>query len=180
MATNSSSAGCRTAAARNCVFSRHLPDDGRGRQRQDQQIDPGNPFGERRAGRHARTRAVGRTVGRAVKLTAFPLAVTHTAYGIRQMPPALEITERIRLQPVVTTDSLTVLKEFVKQELGVSCLPDFAVAREVDAGDLFTMPLLHPVLETAEAHLITRAGRRLSGAAVRMLQLMTAQLRSLR
>ncbi|MGI4984671.1 MAG: LysR substrate-binding domain-containing protein [Janthinobacterium lividum] len=114
------------------------------------------------------------------ELTAFPLAVTHTAYGIRQMLHALEITERIHLQPVVTTNSLTVLKEFVKQELGVSCLPDFAVAREVDAGELFTMPLLHPVLETAEAHLITRAGRRLSGATVRMLQLMTAQLRSLR
>ncbi|MCY0387114.1 hypothetical protein OVY01_07685 [Robbsia sp. Bb-Pol-6] len=42
------------------------------------------------------------------------------------------------------------------------------------------MPLRHPVLETAEAHPITRAGRRLSSAAARMLQLMTAQLRSLR
>lgn len=150
---------------------------------------PSDPKMVSRASRRQALKAVvrpdfplwGRQAGMSLQeLTAFPLAITHTAYGIRQMLHALEITERVHLQPVVTTNSLTVLKEFVKQGLGVSCLPDFAVAREVEAGELRTMPLFHPVLENAEAHLITRAGRRLSSAAARMLQLMTAQLRSLR
>jgi hypothetical protein len=36
----------------------------------------------------------------------------------------------------------------------------------------------HPILADAEAHLVTRAGRRLSVASNKMLQMMTAQMRA--
>lgn len=98
-----------------------------------------------------------------------PLALMHGSYGTRQLMELAEQSEKHRLVPTVTTNSISVLKHFVRAGLGATFLPTFAVSQEIDAGVLRALPIDHPILSSAEAHLITRTGRRLSGAANRLL-----------
>ncbi|VVE90164.1 LysR family transcriptional regulator [Pandoraea bronchicola] len=98
-----------------------------------------------------------------------PLALMHGAYGTRQLMELAEQSEKHRLVPTVTTNSISVLKHFVRAGLGATFLPAFAVSQEIEAGVLRALPVDHPILNNAEAHLVTRAGRRLSGAANRLL-----------
>jgi DNA-binding transcriptional LysR family regulator len=108
------------------------------------------------------------------------LAATHPSYGTRQMLEAVEFADKIRLDPVVTTNSIAILKQFVKSGLGVAVLPAFAVTTELQAGELFAIEIDHPILKNAEAHLVTRVGRKLSVASNKMLQFMTSQMRAFR
>ena len=114
------------------------------------------------------------------QLATYPLAATHPSYGTRQMMEAVEYAERVRLTPVVTTNSFAILKEFVKSGLGISVMPAFAVTAELQAKELFAIEIAHPILENAEAHMVTRVGRKLSVAANKMLQMMTGQMRAFR
>ncbi|MET3214152.1 UNVERIFIED_ORG: DNA-binding transcriptional LysR family regulator [Burkholderia territorii] len=114
------------------------------------------------------------------QLATYPLAATHPSYGTRQMMEAVEYAERVRLTPVVTTNSFAILKEFVKSGLGVAVMPAFAVTAELQARELFAIDIAHPILENAEAHMVTRVGRKLSVAANKMLQMMTGQMRAFR
>lgn len=114
------------------------------------------------------------------ELSSFPLAATHSSYGTRQMLEAVEFAEKVRLEPVVTTNSIAILKQFVKSGLGLACLPAFAVTAELAAGELFAIEIDHPLLRNAEAHLITRVGRKLSVAANRMQQMMQSQMTAFR
>ncbi|MFP3502751.1 LysR family transcriptional regulator [Burkholderia sp. SIMBA_062] len=114
------------------------------------------------------------------QLATHPLAATHPSYGTRQMMEAVEYAERVRLTPIVTTNSFAILKEFVRSGLGISVMPAFAVAAELQAKELFAIEIAHPILENAEAHMVTRVGRKLSVAANKMLQMMTGQMRAFR
>ncbi|ABI91393.1 bacterial regulatory helix-turn-helix, lysR family protein [Burkholderia ambifaria AMMD] len=114
------------------------------------------------------------------QLATYPMAATHPSYGTRQMMEAVEYAERVRLAPIITTNSFAILKEFVKSGLGISVMPAFAVAAELQAKELFAIEIAHPILENAEAHMVTRVGRKLSVAANKMLQMMTGQMRAFR
>ncbi|RQS18192.1 LysR family transcriptional regulator [Burkholderia sp. Bp8998] len=114
------------------------------------------------------------------QLSTYPLAATHPSYGTRQMMEAVEYAERVRLAPIITTNSFAILKEFVKSGLGIAVMPAFAVAAELQTKDLFALEIAHPILVNAEAHMVTRAGRKLSVAANKMLQMMTGQMRAFR
>ncbi|AJC19407.1 LysR substrate-binding domain-containing protein [Pandoraea pulmonicola] len=98
-----------------------------------------------------------------------PLALMHGAYGTRQLMALVEQSEKHRLIASVATNSIAVLKHYVRAGLGATFLPAFAVSQEIEAGVLLALPIDHPILNGAEAHLVTRAGRRLSGAANRLL-----------
>ena len=110
---------------------------------------------------------------------SYPLALNHPAYGLRQIMQVVEQLEKIRFNPNLTTNSFYALRQFVKRQLGITFLPAFVVTREIESGELFALPVAHPVLEKAEAHLIKRSGRKLSFAANKMLQLMGSEMRSL-
>jgi DNA-binding transcriptional LysR family regulator len=114
------------------------------------------------------------------ELTTYPIAATHPTYGTRQMLQAVEFAEKIRLEPVVTTNSIGLLKQFAMSGLGLVVLPAFAVTMEVEAGTLLAIEIDHPILMKAEAHLVTRVGRKLSVASNKMLQLMSSQMRAFR
>jgi DNA-binding transcriptional LysR family regulator len=114
------------------------------------------------------------------ELASYPMAAAHPTFGTRQMLQAVEFSEKIRLEPIVATNSIAILKQFVKSGLGVTCLPQFAVTTELDAGELLAIDINHPLLQSGEAHLITRVGRKLSVASNKMLQLMTSQMRAFR
>jgi hypothetical protein len=78
---------------------------------------------------------------------------------------------------VVTTNSIAILNEFVKSELGITCRLD--VRR--DDGDrrwgIVRNRNQPSAVGKAEAHPIKRVGRKLSLASNKMLQMMPAQMR---
>ena len=112
-------------------------------------------------------------------LSSYPLAMTHSAYGTRQLFNAAMMMEKTWLTPLVTTNSFVLLKHFVKSELGFTLIPRFAAATELANGELFCMPVDNPLLAGSEAHLITRTGRQLSPAADRLLQYFSIKMREM-
>lgn len=114
------------------------------------------------------------------QVCAHPMALMHGSFGTRQVIEMAAQVERIRLTPKLTTDSISVLKHFVRSDLGVSLLPAFAVAQEVDAGQLVATAVDHRVLGSAEAHIVTRLGRQLSPASNQLLLQLMARMRAFR
>jgi DNA-binding transcriptional LysR family regulator len=112
-------------------------------------------------------------------LAPYPLAMTHSAYGTRQLFNAAMMMEKVWLTPLITTNSFVLLKHFVKSELGFTLIPRFAAATEIDHGELFCLPVDNPLLAGSEAHLITRTGRQLSTAADRLLQYFGNKMREM-
>ena len=64
--------------------------------------------------------------------------------------------------------------------LGVTLLPAFAVAADIAEGALVAVPVRSTVLESAEAKVITRTGRNLPPAAVKLLRYLTGQMLAFR
>lgn len=114
------------------------------------------------------------------ELLGYPVALTHIAYGTRQIVQLAEFTEKIRFTPTLTTNSLSVLKHFVCANLGITFLPVFAVAQELHAGELAALAIDHPVFAAAETHMITRLGRQLPMAANRLLAHLVSKMRAFR
>jgi DNA-binding transcriptional LysR family regulator len=114
------------------------------------------------------------------QIAAYPVALMHGSFGTRQIIELAEQTDRVRLVPKLTTDSISVIKHFVRSDLGVSLLPAFAVSQEIDAGQLVAMPVDHAVLSSAEAHIVTRLGRQLSTASNQLLLQLISTMRAFR
>ncbi|CAM3901084.1 LysR family transcriptional regulator [Paracidovorax anthurii] len=112
------------------------------------------------------------------QVAEYPLALMHGSYGTRQIIHLAEQMDRIRLTPKLTTDSISVIKHFVRGGLGVTLLPAFAVSQEIDAGQLVATPIDNPLLAGAEAHIVTRLGRQLSIAANQLLLQLMASMRA--
>jgi len=112
------------------------------------------------------------------ELAAYPMALTHLAYGTRQLVEAATLIEKTRLTPTITTNSIAILKHFVKSELGFTLLPLFAVTTELAARELYAIPVRNTLLTRSEAHLITRTGRQLSTAANRLLQHLSTRMKA--
>jgi DNA-binding transcriptional LysR family regulator len=103
-------------------------------------------------------------------LVGYPVAELRGSYGTQQLMRMAATAERISFSPVVRTNSFQVLKSFVCAGLGISFMPAFAATRELRDGEAIALPIDHPVLKSAAAHLITRHGRRLPPAALALLQ----------
>jgi DNA-binding transcriptional LysR family regulator len=111
-------------------------------------------------------------------LLQFPAAVMYGSYGTRQLIQMAEHVDKVRLTPKLTTNSISVVKHFVRAGLGISLLPAFAVSQEVDDGQLLALPINHPVLAGAEAHIVTRLGRQLPMAANQLLLQLVSRMRA--
>lgn len=74
-----------------------------------------------------------------------------------------------RLQATVQSNSLAVLRNFVREGLGVTILPAFVVTREIGDRTIITKSLNIPELSKGEATVFTRSGRRLPEGATRLV-----------
>lgn len=111
------------------------------------------------------------------ELSEYSIALMHEAYGMRQLVEAAMMLDRVRLMPVVTTNSLAVLKRLVSSGQAYTLLSPISVAAELELGELATITVENALLRNSEAHLITRVGRQLSPAANRLLQYFSNQMR---
>ena len=86
------------------------------------------------------------------------------------------LVDKVRLTPTITTNSVAVLKLFAKSNLGFTFLTPISIAPEIAAGELVAIPVENRLLQSPEAHLITRAGRQLSPAANRLIQRLSTHI----
>ncbi len=103
------------------------------------------------------------------ELGDYPLAMMPPAFGLGQVVQMLAYAENIQIRPTLTTNSLAVLRHFVKRHDGITLIGAFAAYRELEAGEVVTLPIAHPLFEAAKARLLVRAGRPLGVAANTLL-----------
>jgi len=113
-------------------------------------------------------------------LCEYPVALMHGSYGTRQIVQLAEQMEKVRLAPKLITNSISVIKHFVRSDFGVSLLPAFSVSQEIEAGQLVAVPIDQPLLAKVEARIVTRLGRQLSPAANELLLQLMSTMRAFR
>jgi DNA-binding transcriptional LysR family regulator len=103
------------------------------------------------------------------ELGNYPLALMPPAFGLGQVVQMLAYTENVQIRPTLTTNSLAVLRHFVKRHDGITLMGAFAAYRELESGELVTLPIAHPLFEAAKARVLVKAGRPLGVAADTLL-----------
>jgi DNA-binding transcriptional LysR family regulator len=111
-------------------------------------------------------------------LAPYPIAELKGSYGTQKLMEVAAAAERISFNPIVRTNSFLVLKSFVCANLGIAFMPAFAATKELHDGEVIALPIDHPVLKSAEVHLITRHGRRLPPATLALLQHLTKRMKA--
>lgn len=109
-------------------------------------------------------------------LRSCDLGLLPGGYGVRQVLLSAEHRGKLRLVPKLTANSLRALLRFAEDWNGVLITTGFAVARELEEGRLVALEAHDAFLESSEAHLITRRGRRLPLAATHLLRHLRATM----
>jgi len=110
------------------------------------------------------------------EILAYPLALMPPAFGLGQLVQMLAYADNLQIRPTLTTNSLTVLKHFVKKGSGATLIGQFGAMHEIAAGELVALPVAHPLFQSAKARVLVRAGRPLSAAAGELLAWMLARM----
>lgn len=113
-----------------------------------------------------------------VQLLDYPVALQEGHFGVRQLLAMAEFQEKIRFNPILTTDSIAVLKQFVRSNMGFTFMPAFVVSREIEDKQLVAIPIDNPLLTQGEAHIITRLGRQLSEGPNKLRQHLSAWMKA--
>lgn len=109
-------------------------------------------------------------------VAAYPVALLYANSGVRQRVTIAEAAENIELTPRLTATSISILRHFVMANMGVTLLPAFSVAPDIAEGTLVALPIDNALLQSTEAQIVTRIGRRLPEAASQFLRFLTAQM----
>lgn len=98
------------------------------------------------------------------------LALWPIGHGVRQLVD--EGFHEAGLHPIVgmQTNSLTVLMHAARAGLNITLLPAFAASRELEDGVLVARPVHCPRFCHAQAHMVTRIGRRMPRAGLQLLR----------
>lgn len=102
-------------------------------------------------------------------LLDYPVALSESSFGVRQLLALAEFKQRLRFTPTLTTNSIGVLKQFVRTDMGITFLPEFVITSEIIDQQLVALPLADDVLNAGEAHMVTRLGRQLPSGAQQLL-----------
>ncbi|WP_148252183.1 LysR family transcriptional regulator [Aidingimonas lacisalsi] len=113
-------------------------------------------------------------------LASEPMALWHVGHGVRQL-----VDDGFRdagLRPLVgmETNSLAVLKHAARSGLNLTLLPAFAAARELEDGVLVARPVDCLNFRQANAHVVTRVGRRMPRAGLQLMRHLERWMRAFR
>ena len=111
----------------------------------------------------------GRSMVRIGELQDLRIALPDTSFGIRHLIDDIQRGLRLRIEPVLLTNSIQTLVRFAIADIGVTFLPYFAAKGEIDAGKLVAVPLADRLARKASVDIIRHRGRRLPVAAEEML-----------
>ncbi len=113
-------------------------------------------------------------------LAAEPIALPDSSFGIRQLVEDIQRRAKVRLEPTLETDSITVLATFARLGMGIAFLPFFAVKGAVERGELVAIPLSDPPARRPSIDIIAHLGRRLPFAAQEFANRLQLALKTLR
>ena len=102
------------------------------------------------------------------KLTEIPCAILNKGMGIGTLLNRVEGLYNIHFNAVVKTNSIAVLKNFVRENMGITFLPEFVVVREIADKQIIVKKMAAPEFSLGESHLIVRQGRHLPDAAIKL------------
>jgi DNA-binding transcriptional LysR family regulator len=102
-------------------------------------------------------------------LLAWPLALMPSTFGIGHLAEMLAFAENVEIRATLTTSSLTALKRFVADEHFATLIGAFAASREIEAGELVTVPIDHALFQGTQARVLVKSGRPLVAAAHELL-----------
>lgn len=111
------------------------------------------------------------------KLVDYPLALPDHSFGFRQAFDALIAKEGLSLDPVFVTSSMEMLKELVLGGAAVTLLPALTVRREIEAGQLSTIPLAGKKGIRTHVDLCVAPDRQLSFAATKLIDFLEMFMR---
>jgi len=94
-------------------------------------------------------------------LSAAKCALPQKNFRIREVMDKAAQDEKVVLNPVLTSNSMLILKNMAMTPDGVTVLPDIAILRELKAGQLVSIPIKSKSLSGTSAGIVTRLGRRL-------------------
>lgn len=103
-------------------------------------------------------------------LTDCRLALPQRDFRIRQLIAEAEQEDGVFLTPVITSNSLLVLKNFARSTDGITLMPDLALTAELETGLLHSVPIDSQALARCRVQLILRARRQLPASAMRVLR----------
>ena len=103
-------------------------------------------------------------------LTEIPCAVLNRGLGIGSLLNKVEGLHNIRFNAIVKTNSITVLKNFVRENMGITFLPEFVVIREILDKQIIVKKMTTPEFDFGESHLMVRQGRRLPESVKKLAQ----------
>lgn len=101
-------------------------------------------------------------------LIEMPSALLQPSFGVGALIKDVETLYKVRFRPIIVADSFTLVRNFVHEGLGITVLPAFAVAREMDDGTIIAKSLAVPEFNHGDVSLIARQGRRLPESAIRL------------
>lgn len=105
-----------------------------------------------------------------------PLALLSERHGIRQPLARAASDNGLTLEPLVETDSITLLIRFVSAGLGITFLPRFSATIQQARGELAIVAVDEPLLMSASAHCIVRARRRLPASVNAVATFLSGQM----
>lgn len=103
-------------------------------------------------------------------LESLPCALLKSGSGVGDLIRAAEGVHGARLQAAMTSSSLAVLRNFVREGLGATILPGFVVTREIEDGTIITKRLDISEFTKGQTSIFARAGRRLPEAVTRLAE----------
>lgn len=110
------------------------------------------------------------------ELSGYPMCLPEASFRTRQLLKVAETAERLTLQPVVTSNSIVVLKSLLLSSQMLTVLPMLAVSSEIERGEVVAVPIESASLQNTSVHLIGRLGRQLTPAPLRLMSALLAYL----
>jgi len=113
------------------------------------------------------------------ELSHLPFGFLRRGYGVGAVISDMEASHGFRARAVLETGSIAALKAFVRSDLGVTLMPEFVVAEDINAGLLCARQVSVPNFGMGTVTLFVRQGRRLPVAAQKLIPVMSRSLMSL-
>ncbi|MFM0482808.1 LysR family transcriptional regulator [Paraburkholderia strydomiana] len=103
-------------------------------------------------------------------LQAYPLALMPSTFGIGHVVSMAQVAANVSIRATLTTNSLSALKRFVTAENFMTLIGEFAAYRELSSDEFTTVPVAHPLFESAQARVLVKADRPLAAGPLELLK----------
>lgn len=109
-------------------------------------------------------------------LVGFPLIVPEDGFRIHDLIASFQNEYGLFLDARISASSIQIIADVAAAGSVATIIPFGCVSDYVAAGSLVAIPMANPLLNSARIEIVTRVGRRLSGAALSLLQLLERNL----